>query len=261
MTLTLLDKAAEITPTRNFNLTYIILDLMFLCVLLGLLIYKKKYVTVAWSIFGGLLYFAVDFGLFYLVHGSRQVFVNGNEQDITGVMWVLLWMSISYGITNFAFIWLCLDKDKDLKEWLILIIGWWLVAPSLQHIYLSSTTVTTLRTTNEYHFIMALMLVVGYMFLIIRNLATKKEKINLLRLNIIGISVQFCWEFALLINGIRPMDNASIMTLLVNSVIETNLGMPYIYYIYKFISKRYNEDFSLKEVPSKEINQEALESV
>ena len=254
---TILEAATEITPTRNFNLTYIVLDSIFLCILLGLLIYKKKYVTLAWSLFGGVLYFAVDFGLFYLAHGSRHVLINDVEQGIIGVMWVLLWMSLSYGITNFAFIWLCLDRDKNLKEWLILIIGWWLVAPSLQHIYMSPITVTTYRTTNQYHFIMAVMLVVGYMFLIIRNLVTKKEKINLLRLNLIGISVQFCRELALLINGIRPMNSASIMTLLVNSIIETNLGMPYMYYIYKFVTHRYNEDFSLKEGQKELIKEEA----
>jgi hypothetical protein len=37
-----------------------------------------------------------------------------------------------------------------------------------------------------------------------------------------------------LISGIRP---AALMPLLVNSLIETNLGMPYIYLIYEAVSR------------------------
>ena len=119
-----------ITPTRNFNLLYIILDSIFLVVLLGLLIYQKKYVTLIWSLIGGVLYYIVDYGYFYLISASRVVTVGGVSSEAYTAL-VLLWMSLSYGITNSAFIWLCLRKDKYLKEYLILIVGWWLVAPSI----------------------------------------------------------------------------------------------------------------------------------
>ena len=66
-----------ITPTRNFNLLYIILDSIFLVVLLGLLIYQKKYVTLIWSLIGGVLYYIVDYGYFYLISASRVVTVGG----------------------------------------------------------------------------------------------------------------------------------------------------------------------------------------
>ena len=155
---------------------------------------------------------------------------------------ILLWMSFSYGITNFAFIWLCLKKDKYLKEWLTLIIMWWLIAPSLASFDTTNTIITS-RTTTKYHFIMAIMLIVGYLFLIIRNLLTK-NKVNILWLLAIGISVQFSWEISLLINGIRPLNEASFMTFLINSLLETNLGLPYIYLIYKFFSKYYNDDLT-----------------
>ena len=42
------------------------------------------------------------------------------------------------------------------------------------------------------------------------------------------------------------MNENSIQTLLVNSLIETNLGMPYIYFIYLGVTKYLNEDLSKK---------------
>ncbi len=231
----------DITPTRTLNLAYIILDSLFLIIFLTLLIIKKRYATVIWSLIGGILYFIVDYGFFHLISDSRIILFNDQSSETITAL-VLLWMSFSYGITNFAFIWLCLSKDKYLKEWLILIILWWLIAPSLSS-FDTSHTIVTYRTTTQYHYIMAVILIVGYLFLIIRNLIID-NKVSIINLLIIGISVQFAWEFSLLINGIRPLDSSSFTTLLVNSLLETNLGMPYIYLIYNWYSKRYQEDLT-----------------
>ena len=39
---------------------------------------------------------------------------------------LLLWLSISYGFTNFSWIWLWLDRDRHALEWSILYIMGWL---------------------------------------------------------------------------------------------------------------------------------------
>jgi hypothetical protein len=237
----------EVNPTRYFNLTYITIDSVFCLVLLSLLFIKKKRICAYWSLAGGVLYFLVDFGYFYLLSGSRRIFIDGTEQGITGTALVLLWMSLSYGLTNFAYIWLCLDEDGSLKEWLTLIIGWWLVAPVIAAAG-GERNIETTRTTNQYHWIMAVILAIGYFYLIVRNLTFKnKEKADILKLNLIGISVQFCWEAALLINRIRPAEADSLLTLFVDSLIETNLGMPYIWFIHTWVTRRWNEDTSKKE--------------
>ena len=249
----ILSSLENITPTRTLNLAYIILDCIFLAVLVALFIIKKRYITLFWSLFGGILYFIVDYGFFHLVGHTRTVTYNGNSSETITAL-VLLWMSLSYGITNFAFIWLCLKKDKYLKEWLILIIGWWLIAPTLSQMGGDSATIVTSRTTGSYHWIMALLLVIGYLMLIIYNMVTKTKMVNILWLILIGVSVQFAWEFSLLINGIRPMNEDSIMTIIINSLIETNMGMPYIYLIYLFVGKKYNDDLT-RRVPTKEENE------
>lgn len=233
-----------ITPTRDLNLLYIILDSLFIILLLILLILKKKYITTLWSIFGGILYFIVDFGGFYLLAHSRKIFIHDQLANGLNTALVLLWMSLSYGITNFAFIWLCIQKDKDLKMFLLLIIGWWLIAPTLATLG-GEATIKTIRSTGEYHGLMALILLIGYLILIIYNLFHNNQ-IPIFKLILIGFMVQFSWEFALLINQIRPFNKDSIFTLMIDSLIETNLGMPIIYPIYLLISKKYNDDFTKK---------------
>lgn len=235
----------QITPTRNFNLLYIILDTLFIIILLTLLIYKKRNLTVLFALFGGILYTLVDFGGFYLLSHSRIVFINGIQQDALNTFLVLFWMSMSYGITNFIFIWVLISKDKLAKYWLFLIIMWWLICPSIASMG-GENNITTFRTTTSYHGIMGIILVISYLILIIYTLINGKEIVNILYLCLIGISVQFSWEFSLLINGIRPLNENSLQTLIINSCLETNLGMPAIYLIYHLINKKYNEDGSKK---------------
>ncbi len=240
----------EITPTRNFNLLYIILDSIFILILLIMLLVKKRYLTTLFALFGGILYFIVDFGYFYLLSHSRQILIDDVIQNdlVTGL--ILFWMSMSYGITNFAFIWLCLRKDKHLRNWLMMIIGWWLMVPLIASLG-GPNNIQTFRTTNQYHSYMAIILCIGYGGLLLYNLLTKKKQIPLLWLNVIGISVQFSWEFALLIHGIRPMNANSFSTIVVNSLLETNLGMPYIFLIFLCMNRYISED--LKKVKTNEM--------
>lgn len=234
-----------ITPTRNLNLLYIILDCVFLAVFIGLLVWKKRYATVLFALFGGILYTIVDYGGFYLLSHTRTVYIDGVLADAAGTFWVLLWMSMSYGITNFAFIWVCVGRDKLAKYWLFLIIMWWMICPSISELG-GAATITTSRTTGAYHGWMGVVLVVSYLALIVLLLKKEGQKAfaNVLVLCLIGFCVQFGWEFSLLVNGIRPMNAASIRTLIVNSCLETNLGMPAIFAIHYFFKRRFNEDLS-----------------
>ena len=241
----LLAAEAAIVPTRNLNLLYIILDCVFLAVLLALLIWKKRYSTIIFALFGGVLYTIVDFGGFYLLSHTRTVYIDGVLQDAGGTFAVLLWMSMSYGFTNFMFIWVLVGRDSYAKYWIFLILMWWMICPSISEMG-GEATITTSRTTGAYHGWMGVCLVVSYLILIVLLLrkSPKDAFVNVLRLCAIGIAVQFGWEFSLLVNGIRPMNAASIQTLIVNSCLETNLGMPLIYAIYYFWHKKFNEDLT-----------------
>lgn len=241
----ILSEISEITPTRNLNLLYIILDSTFVIFFLILLILKKRYLTLSFSIFGGILYFIVDYCGFYLLAHSRSIYINNNLCNNEMTALILLWMSLSYGITNFAFIWLCLSKDKYLKYWLFLIISWWMICPTISTLG-GANNIKTMRTTGEYHGIMGIVLILSYFILIVILMFKKENLVSILKLNLIGISVQFSWEIALLINGIRPLNSVSFQTLIINSLMETNLGMPLIFGIFYVVTSYFNEDFTYK---------------
>lgn len=218
------------------NYLYIYIDIGFLIIFLGLLLWKKKYQAVIVGLLGGLLYFAVDYGIFYAWCHTRVV--TGAD---TG--WFLLWLSMSYGFTNFVWIWLWLDHDKNLLEWSLLIPLGWLTNGLISKSCGDPTGVITItRGTGQYHYVMAIFLVVGYGYLIIHNLRhtnDKEKRYPILWILAIGILVQFAWEAILAITGIR---NQSWQTLIVNSLLETNMGLPYLFMIHLAINKKRGED-------------------
>lgn len=239
----------EIIAQRVFSPLYIYLDIVFLVFLITMLLVKKHYLTVLFALAGGILYLIVDYGIFHLLLGSRSI-SGGN------IFWVLLWMSMSYGITNFAWIWLWLNRDRNLFEWSLLIVVWWVACPLISATFGKNMgSINISRTTSGYHGFMAIILIVGYAILAVKNIFTKDKtkKINILWLLSIGLLVQFAWEAGLLIGGIRSAEfisfESKIMTLVVNSLVETNLGMPYIYFIHKAVSGCFTED--LKRLPGK----------
>lgn len=239
----------ELIARRMFTPLYIWLDIAFLIIFAGLLLYKKKYMTVLVGFLAGILYMIVDFGVFHLVCGSRTISEGHN------LFLVLLWMSMSYGFTNFTWIWLWISKDKHLFEWSFMILLWWFVCPQLAKTFSPEEMepIIIQRTTGEYHGYMAAILFVGYLALIIYNFLQKERprRINIPWLLAIGILVQFGWEAGLLIGGIRSagFENLSdkLRPLIINSLLETNLGMPYIYLIFIAVTSKFTEQFGRRE--------------
>jgi len=239
---------------RELNGLYIILDIMFL-VLLGFLLLKlKRRLAFSFGVAGAILYFIVDFGIFNLLLHTRVV---------TGAsaFWFLLWLSTSYGFTNFVWIWLFLNKDKQILEWsLLIVIGWFAVALISQSFGADFVHISISRGTGSYHGAMAIILFIGYAYAIIRNLTTKGEKpFPILKMLLIGILVQFSWEAILLVGGIRP---EGWNPLIINSLLETNLGIPYLFLIHKAIVKHRREDGSriLSEDRDASITDETLQT-
>ncbi len=240
----------ELIARRQFVPAYIALDTVFLLVLAGLLLWKKRRMAALVGGIMGVMYFIVDYGVFHLICHSRSI-------EGGSLFWTLLWMSMSYGFTNFAWIWLALDKDEYLIEWSLLILCWWFCCPMLaQLIGFGQMPIVIQRTTGAYHGWMAVILFVGYLLAVVRNLgeSDRKCRIDLLRLLAIGIAAQFAWEAALLLGGIRSagLDFAEkLRPLIVNSLLETNLGMPYVYLIFVALTRRFTPALARREdVPS-----------
>jgi len=229
----------EVIASRDFNQLFIYLDILFLVGLTAILFYTKRYMTIIFGIFGGIIYFLVDYGIFYKILGTRII---SGAAPFT----FLLWLSMSYGFTNFAWIWLFFNKDKRFFEWSVLIpVGWFAVALLSQNFGSGFIEISISRGTSSYHGFMALILFVGYALLIFMNLKNENipgKRIDIKKLMLMGVLVQFSWESVLLITGIRA---AGVTPLIINSLLETNLGMPIIYFIHKAVTKFYSEDLKV----------------
>lgn len=218
----------DFVVARIFNSLYIALDIVWLLIYASFLLYFKKQSALLVGLIAGVIYFLVDYGIFYKLLDTRHI-------EGADPLWFLLWLSMSYGFTNFAWIWLLLDRDAHALEWSLLpILGWVTVGQLSQAYGAGFAQISISRGTGSYHGVMTLILLIGYLFIIFNNLRGE-EKVNLLWLMAVGIGVQFAWEAALLINGIRP---PMWQPIVINSLIETNLGMPYIYYIHRYFTAR-----------------------
>lgn len=219
----------EAIASREINTLYILLDIIWFLVFLAILFRFKKHAAIVVGLANGVIYFLVDYGIFHLLTQSRT-FVGADP------FWYLLWVSITVGFSNFALIWLLLERDGHWVEWSVLAItGWFAVAFMAQSFGQDFNTVTVSRTTSAYHGGMAVVLLVGYTIVALRNLRGVEPKVNLLWLMAIGIGVQFAWEVILFLSQIRQVEISSII---VRSLLETNLGMPYIWLIYLWYQKR-----------------------
>lgn len=236
----------EVIPARTFSSLLIVFDIAFLIFFVIILLNTRRYLALIVGLLAGILYFVVDYGIFYMFLGTREV-IGGST------FWVLMWMSFSYGFTNFAWIWLWLNRDKKTFEWSLLIIAGWLCTALLSQSYGTNfAEITTIRGTGNYHGFMAIAMFVGYAILILNNLDDKKKKINIPWILAIGILVQFAWEFVLMITGIRHVQTLPIV---VNSLIETNMGLPYMFFIHRAVTKVWNEDLTPVENNASQITE------
>jgi hypothetical protein len=216
----------DVVAARTLPTLYIWLDCAWLALYASILLWRRKLVPALVGLAGGVLYFAVDYGVFHLALHTRVV---------TGAnpLWFLLWLSMSYGFTNMAWAWLLLDRDGRGIEWSVLTVSGWVAVGLLSASYGRAFPVVSIqRGTSSYHGAMALILAAGYVILIVRNLSGTRPRADLLRLIAIGVGIQLAWEAALLLSGIRP---AGLAPLVVNSLIETNLGMPYLFLIHEAV--------------------------
>ena len=216
----------DITAARSFSTLFIYLDCAWLAIFAAILLWRKKYAACLVGLLGGLLYFLVDFGIFFLALQTREV-VGASP------FWLLLWLSMSYGFTNMAWAWLLLDRDGHGVEWSVLIVSGWVAVGLMSGSYGGSLPVIHIqRGTGAYHGAMALILAAGYGVLILRNLSGRKPRVNLLWLLAIGVGIQAAWELVLLLSGVRP---AALAPLIVNSLLETNLGVPFLFLIHEAV--------------------------
>ena len=219
---------------RSFNVLYIWIDVMLLLAFLCVLARTRRRAALVVGLLGGLLYFIVDYGFFYRMLGTRSVV--GMR-----VLPLEFWLSFSYGITNMAWMWLWFDEPENRWEWSILFpTGWLTSALVSQGLGDSFHSVQIARHVSGYHGAMVVLVLVGYGWLALHNLRHPDERHSIRSALAIGVGIQFTWEAVLMMSGIRPL---SWRPLVIDSLIETNLGAPFMLLIVQAWRVRHPKEF------------------
>ena len=204
---------------RSFNVLYIWIDTILLLAFVCILTRLRRWAALVVGLLGGVLYFIVDYGLFYVLLGTRTVIG-------MSIVPLEFWLSFSYGITNMAWMWLWFDEPDNRWEWSIFFPTGWLTSALVSQGFGGAFhSVHIARHVSSYHGIMVVFALAGYAWLAIHNLRHPDERYSIRSALTIGIGIQFTWEAVLMISGIRPL---AWHPLVIDSLIETNLGAPFM---------------------------------
>jgi hypothetical protein len=220
---------------RTFGIDYIFFDLLFLAIFHFLLIRKKKFIPLIAFWLGGLAIMIIDWGFWLQVFHIRKLSLPEVFLPMLPEYWrvtvFMFWFSFSYGLM-FSWMFLMFEEGKQRVFWTALLWGGWLTVALLsQNIPLWDDTFTTLRMMGGSRITQIIIVVAGYILLFILKYNWKK----ILYLFMVGVLCHFMMESSLWISGIR---SGSFAVLFVNSLIESNMGVPILFILYDKVLKK-----------------------
>ncbi|MHA1819471.1 MAG: hypothetical protein ACTSU2_02005 [Promethearchaeota archaeon] len=238
--------------TRTINVDFIYLDIIFLTIWISFLIYKRYKIPIGWGLFGAATYIFVDYILWHLIMHSRTYSGPVNE------LVFFLWFCFSPGFVQFSYVAVMFEKRNfhELIFWTLLFyIGWTSVALGSQLIPWDDRIIVVARNMNAgRQRIIDTIMTLGNVA--IAFILYKKKKISLdqaIYLFIVGTLVEFSLEFSLTVSGIRIQQGTwSIGQMVVNALIEFNLGIVLMYLLWLPIQKR-KFGIIFKSLPLKDI--------
>lgn len=224
---------------RLFGWEFVILDITFCLIWMIVLLRKKYYLQFFFGLFGAIIVFISDYGFFYTLQGSREIF---SLPDGLNPLTFLIYFSFTYGMIEFSYVTVMfrLDNWKQRISWTIfLYVGWFIIALLPKILPLSDSTINIVRYMAENRWTQIGMVLGGYLLIIILKYTWKPFKsvswLNIGFLFLSGFLVHFAMEITLLSAGIRPLTEAWTV-LLFNSFLEFNTGVPILFVMWKLIT-------------------------
>lgn len=211
--------------SKTLSNLFIYLNFIWIILFVVILVMKKRYLALIVGMVGGIL-------LYILFYSGLRIRVSTSMN--------ILLVSLGYGFSIFSWLWLLLDKDGRDVEWSIIsIMGLFIVCYlSYGSAKLGIVSAIEKNLTSLYGW-MALMMVVGYLYLSIRNMSgSAQERVDILNLLTMGFIIQFSRELIFLFTNIRRL---GVEALMFNSIIKINSILPFIYLLHRFIIRRFDE--------------------
>ncbi|KAJ6234311.1 hypothetical protein M0813_04114 [Anaeramoeba flamelloides] len=265
---------------RTFDADYIYFDILFLCVWILFLIIRKKKLALLWSFIGLIVYYIVDYGIWYSWQGTRRTncFVNpallmfwvSSTPGVVHPSWVVMMFELTFhkersnngssgdngqstdSSKEGSFNEIEHGKQRENSEertrqrilWTILFFSVQTIPAFMQKGFdWDNRTCKIGRHMGGNRWKMLLSLVIGYGYLCWRRIKAK----DLVKLFLIGFIGEGIFEFAFYISGIRT---GKIDVLLFDSAIEMNLGIPWMFLLWRWMLKKdkrpyYDEQYNI----------------
>jgi hypothetical protein len=216
----ILDINANIT--RRFQIDYLIFDMLFMILWIGLLLRHKRQEALYVGVICGLFFYAID-GIIWTAMGVREYELPAAWLKFP----VDFMMDVSYGILGFGWAWLAFERrsTRDVAFWTAVLFGGWLIVPFLSSwAPLIDARVVTVRHMASRVWLHIAVVVIGYAALLSLGYSLGR----LIYVFWVGCMLAFMMEFSLLVAGIRSFD---LKLLVYETLILTNMGIPYLYII------------------------------
>jgi hypothetical protein len=134
------------------------------------------------------------------------------------------------------------EKDSNKIFWTALLFGGWLTIALLsQFLPINDEIINPVRRMSSSRLMQIIIVVIGYIILFIMRYDIKK----ILYLFLVGCGIHFMMEFSLWVSGIRP---TGLDTLLINTLIEFNMGIPILYIFWDKVLNRKAKPLTEKEL-------------
>ncbi len=223
---------SEAVVARTIGIDFIYLDILFIIIWVSFLIKRKYWTPIKWGLLGWIIYIFVDYVYWYLITQTRHY---------TGPLdpfLFFLWFCISPGFVQFSYVIVMFEKrnKNELIFWTMLFyIGWTLVSVGSQLLPLNDIIIEVYRDMNvENQRLNELIMVLVNIIIAAALYYKKKLRLeDILYLFLVGTLVEFGLEFTLSVSGIRQEQGGwSLITMLVNTLIEFNLGIILMYLLW-----------------------------
>ena len=222
----------EAVVARTIGIDFIYLDLLFITIWVSFLIKRKYWTPIKWGLLGWIIYIFVDYVYWYLITQTRHY---------TGPLdpfLFFLWFCVSPGFVQFSYVIVMFEKrnKRELIFWtLLFFIGWTLVSVGSQILPINDTLIEVYRDMNveNQRFNEVLMVLVNVIIAAALYYKKKLRLEDILFLFLVGTLVEFGLEFTLSVSGIRQEQGGwSLITMIVNTLIEFNLGIILMYLLW-----------------------------
>lgn len=218
---------AEHLVQRSVDSSIILFDTIAVIIWISCLIYNKQWRPILFCIIGYSVYYLVDAIIWMKLMKVRWIHSTFNP------FLVQAWLQLGPGIIHPSFAVLMLEsifrpkrKLVNREFWIVLFVLVQFTPCLLQQSFKFNNIIEVGRTMQTQRWLFVLLGGIGYLYLIWQKVSSS----CLFKLFLLCFAIEGCFELSLYISDIRI---ASIKTMIVDSVIEFNVGAGLIFTMWK----------------------------